>query len=83
MMDITPSKEFCAACRIVLGGDTPNIVIPALRTNPGDEIQRINAEIVDGKRVVQFPLDPPAGTLNPPPHMLEAVQKAVEAVEEP
>ena len=22
-MDITPSPEFCAACRIVLGGDTP------------------------------------------------------------
>jgi hypothetical protein len=80
-MDITPSKEFCAACRIVLGGDTPNVVIPAMRTTARERIREIHAEIVVGKRVVEWPLDPPAGTLEPPPHMLKAMQDAAERIE--
>ena len=75
-MDITPSKEFCAACRIVLGGDTPDIVILALRTELADRIRQIQSDILEGKRVVEWPLDPPAGTLAPMPHMLKAVQDA-------
>jgi hypothetical protein len=39
-MDITPSPAFCAACRIVLSGDTPDIVIPALRTALKRDIDR-------------------------------------------
>jgi hypothetical protein len=75
-MDITPSPEFCAAARIVLGGDTPNIVIPALRTKLGAKIEQIHSEILEGKRVISFPLVPPAGALAPLPHMLQAVQEA-------
>jgi hypothetical protein len=75
-MDITPSPEFCAAARIVLGGDTPNIVIPALRTKLGAKIEQIHSEILEGKRVISFPLVPPAGALEPLPHMLQAVQEA-------
>ena len=43
-MDITPSSEFCAACRIVLGGDTPDIVIRALRTELGHEIEQVHKD---------------------------------------
>ena len=75
-MDITPSPEFCAACRIILGGDTPDIVIPALRTALKRDIDRVHADIVAGRRVVVFPLDPPAGTQPPLPHMLLAVEQA-------
>ena len=39
-MDITPSPEFCAAYRIVLTCDMPDIVIPALRTELSREIER-------------------------------------------
>ncbi|MGA8445530.1 MAG: hypothetical protein WB766_10085 [Roseiarcus sp.] len=80
-MDITPSPEFCAACRVILGGDTPDIVIPALRTTLRSDIQRVYDDIVAGRRVVVFPLDPPAGTQPPLPHMLLEVQKA--AAEQP
>jgi hypothetical protein len=66
-MDITPSPEFCAACRIVLGGDTL-----------GADIDQVHADILAGKRAVSLPLDPPAGTLEPWPHTLLAVQQAVE-----
>jgi hypothetical protein len=50
-MDITPSPEFLAACRIVLGGDSPTIVLSAIM-NSGpelDEIRRVHAEIVELK----------------------------------
>jgi hypothetical protein len=77
-MDITPSPEFCAACRIILGGDTPDIVIPALRTRLKRDIDRVHDDIVAGRRVVVFPLDPPAGTQAPLPRMLLAVQRAAE-----
>jgi hypothetical protein len=77
-MDITPSPEFCAACRVILGGDTPDIVIAALRTTLRADIDQVHADIVSGKRVIQLPLDPPAGTLEPWPHMLLAVQRAAE-----
>ena len=77
-MDITPSLEFCAACRIVLGGDTPDIVIPPLRTSFKRDIDRVHDDIVAGRRVVVFPLDPPAGTQSPLPHMLSVVQQAAE-----
>jgi hypothetical protein len=74
-MDITPSPEFCAAARIVLGGDTPNIVIPALRTKLGAKIEQIHSEILEGKRVISFPPVPPAGALEPLPHMLQPSRK--------
>jgi hypothetical protein len=78
MMDITPSVKFCAACRIALGGDTPNIVIPALRTTLSANIQRAYDDILAGRRTVQLPLEPPAGTLEPHPNMLALVQQAAE-----
>ena len=77
-MDITLSPEFCAACRIVLGGDTPDIVIPALRTAAAEAIHRVHADIREGRRDVTLPLDPPAGTLAPPAHMLAHIKEAVE-----
>jgi ribosomal protein L37AE/L43A len=75
-MDITPSPEFCQACRIVLGGDTPDIVVAALRTSAADRIREIEIEILAGRRGFVGPLDPPAGTLAPLPHMLKAIQEA-------
>ena len=79
-MDITPSPEFCAVCRIVLGGDTPDIVMPALlRTRLKRDIDRVHDDIVAGRRVVVFPLDPPSrGTQAPLPRMVLAVQRAAE-----
>ena len=77
-MDITPSPEFCAACRVILGGDTPDIVIPALRTSLRRDIDRVHQDILEGRRTVVLPLDPPAGTQAPLPHMLLAVQRAAE-----
>jgi len=77
-MDITPSPAFCAACRIVLGGDTPNIVLPALRTAIGHEIRRIHGEILNGKRAIQLPLDPPAGAMRPDPLMALTLQQTAE-----
>ena len=75
-LDITPSPEFCQACRIVLGGDTPDVVTPALRTDAADRIHQIHAEILEGKRPFMGPLDPPAGTLAPLPHMRKAILEA-------
>jgi hypothetical protein len=72
-MDINPSPKFCQACHIVLGGDTTDIVVPALRTSAADRIREIEAEILDGRRVFVGPLDPPAGTLAPMPHMPKAI----------
>jgi hypothetical protein len=75
-MDITPSPEFCQACRIVLGGDTPDIVVAALRTSAADRIREIEIEILAGRRGFVGPLDPPAGTLAPLHHMLASIQDA-------
>ncbi len=77
-MDITLSPEFCAACRIILGGDTPDIVIVALRTAAAEAIHRVHADIREGRRDVTLPLDPPAGTLAPPAHMLAYIHEAFE-----
>jgi hypothetical protein len=81
-MDITPSPEFCAACRIVLGGDTPDIVLPALQTSLAARIGELQDEIVKGKRVIDFPLVPPAGTLAPLHHMLASIQDAAGTAED-
>ena len=74
-MDITPSPAFCAACRIVLGGDTPD---RALRTELRRAIERVHRDIVDGRRAVVLPLDPPAGAQPPDPAMLLTIQQAAE-----
>jgi hypothetical protein len=77
-MDFTLSPEFCAACRIILGGDTPDIVILALRTATAEAIHRVHADIREGRCDVTLPLDPPAGTLAPPAHMLGHIHEAFE-----
>ncbi len=49
-MDITPAPEFLEACRRVLGADTPDVVIPALRDEwLAEKIQQVHAGILAAK----------------------------------
>ena len=66
------------ACRIALGGDTPDIVIPALRTALRRDIEQVHKDILDGRRTVVLPLDPPVGTLQPDPLLLLTIQPTAE-----
>jgi hypothetical protein len=57
-VDIIPSPEFAAACRILLSGDTPDIIDAVFRTPPlHQDVKRIKADILAGRRAVSFPLD--------------------------
>jgi hypothetical protein len=64
-MDTTPSPEFCHACRVILGGDTSDLVIPAMRDPVLSQLlQQIYADLVEGRLPMPLlPLDPPAGTM--------------------
>ena len=51
-MNIRPSDEFLAACRFVLGDDSPATVISVLRTTDRDLIAKllaVHAELVDAE----------------------------------
>jgi hypothetical protein len=65
-VDIIPSPEFAAACRILLSGDTPDIIDAVFRTPPlHQDVKRIKADILAGRRAVSFPLDPPPAECSP------------------
>jgi hypothetical protein len=51
-VNIRPSDEFLAACRFVLGDDSPATVISVLRTTDRDLIAKllaVHAELVDAE----------------------------------
>jgi hypothetical protein len=55
-MNISPTPEYLAACRLVLGDDSPATILTAIMEgNPlMDEVRRIHAEIIDGERGAQI-----------------------------
>jgi hypothetical protein len=65
-MEYLPSSEFCAACRIVLGADTADVISVALGTALSADIQQAYDDIVAGRRRIQLPLVPPPGKLSDP-----------------
>ena len=78
-MDIIPSAEFAAACRILLSGDTPDIVDAVFRSPPLlQQVKQIKADILAGRRAVSFPLDPPPGQMQPGPFMLETIRETTK-----
>jgi hypothetical protein len=79
VVDAGPGPKFFAACRAVTSGDTP-AVVDAVRRTPAlrQDVERIEAEIIAGRRAIRLPLSPPAGELEPGPHMIETIHAALE-----
>ena len=90
-MDDTPTKEFLAACRLVLGADDPATVIGALQSADSDLIERLDfthrsivelaqissADLVHGRRAPRMADNPflPATAGRKAPAVLNSIPK--------